>query len=176
MQRTVSLGDHNGQAMIPTLITHTVEERTVDGSSGTREERVLQADAGMTPGEGKMYPIQRTVTLEWKSPDGQEHSRAETSSMFTIGVAPDGQLHMNRQVAAVRRVADGVIEIVQETAEINPGAKTDRPRTIEKKTEISRRGAAGQFETSTVVEAPNSSGAMQPFWRSNSRGLNRGRD
>lgn len=35
--------------------------------------------------------------------------------------------------------------------------------TCRENTEISRRGAAGQFETSTVVEAPNSSGAMRPF-------------
>lgn len=76
----------------------------------------------------------------------------------------------------MRRVADGVIEIVQETADINPGARTDRPRVIEKKIEISRRGAGGQFETQTIVEAPNSSGAMQPFCISNARGFKSGKE
>ena len=177
VQRTVSLGDHTGHAIIPTLVTHTVEEQTGNVGSRTKEERVLRADTGKTPGEGQMLPVERTVTLEWSSPDGEEHSRAETSLMFTIGVAHDGELHMNRQVSTVRQVmADGSTQIVQGVAEINPGAKSDRPRSIEKKTEISRRGAAGQFETSTVVEAPNSSGAMRPFWRSNTRGFNRSND
>jgi hypothetical protein len=40
--------------------------------------------------------------------------------------------------------------------------------------EISRRGADGQFETRTIIEEPNGSGAMQPFGISNTRGFRRG--
>jgi len=174
VQRTVSLGDHNGQAMIPTMITHTVEEQTGNAGSRTKEERVLRADTGKMPGEGQMLPVERTVTLEWRSPDGEEHSRAETSLMFTIGVAPDGELHMNRQVASVQRVlADGRTQVVQETAEINPGAKTDRPQPKEERVEISRHGADGQFDVQVIFEAPDGSGSMRPFWISNTHGFTR---
>jgi hypothetical protein len=79
--------------------------------------------------------------------------------MFTIGVAPDGELHMNRQVAAVRRVwADGVTQVVEEIADINPGAKTDRPQPREKRIEISRHGADGQFDVTDTrtVQMQNS--------------------
>ncbi len=174
VQRMVSLADQSGK-FIPTLITHGVEKQT--GTSRTKEEHIARADAGKVPGEGQMSPIQRTVTQEWKAADGQEHSQADTYTLFTIGVAPDGELHLNRQVSIVSQVmADGSTHVIQHTADINPGAKTDRPRFIETRTEVSRRGTAGVFETITIVQAPNSSGTMQPFWTSDTHGFERGND
>jgi hypothetical protein len=40
--------------------------------------------------------------------------------------------------------------------------------------EITGTGPDGQFEVQTTFEAPNSSGAMQPFWISKTRGFERG--
>jgi hypothetical protein len=177
VRRTVSLGDHNGQALIPTVMTHTEEKPTAGRSSGTREERVSQSDAGMTPGEGQMSLIQRSATQEWKDSEGQEHSVAETYSMFSPGIAPDRELHMSRRVSSVRQVtADGASELIEETADINPGAKTDPPRLKTKMIEITGTGPDGQFEIQTTFEAPNSSGAMQPFWIGSTKGFERGTD
>ena len=84
---------------------------------------------------------------------------------------------MSRRVSSVRQVtADGASELIEETADINPGAKTDPPRLRTKMIEITGTGPDGQFEIQTTFEAPNSSGAMQPFWISKTRGFERGTD
>lgn len=174
VQRTISVPDSTGK-LIPTLVTNSVEKQAGASSPRSKEEEVLGADAGKVLGEGQtMSLIQRTLTKEWKDRDGQEHSLANTHSIFPLGVAPDGEMHLNREVATVRQVlADGDTQVVQEIAEA-PAANTDRPQPRQKIIEISRRGSGGQFETQTIIEEPDGSGAMQPFGISNTRGLRSG--
>jgi hypothetical protein len=170
VQRTISAPDSTGK-LIPTLVTHSVEEQAGAGSPRSKEEEVLGVDAGKVLGEGqRMSRAQRTVTQEWKDQDGQEHSLAKTYSMFPLGVAPDGELRLNRNVATVRQVLADHTQVVQEITEI-PAANTDRPQPRQKIIEISRRSSGGQFETQTIIEEPNSWGAMQPFGISNTRGF-----
>jgi hypothetical protein len=174
VRRTISVPDSAGK-LIPTLVTSSVEEQPGAGGPRSKEEEVLEAEAEKVLGEGQtMSLVQRTVTQGWKDQDGQEHSLANRYSIFPLGVAPDGELHLNRQVATVRQVlADGETQVVQEIAE-TPAANTDRPQPRQKIIEISRRGSGGEFETRTIIEEPNGSGAMQPFGISNTRGFRSG--
>ncbi len=160
VQSTASFPDPTGK-LIATQVTHAVVQRASDGGLTTVEERDA-ADPSGVPGEDRMAPVQRTVTQEWKDSGGQ-HSRTETSTAFLLGVAPDGQLHLDRQVVTVQQTAvNGDRQVLQQTAAINPGAKTDPPHPTEVIIEISR-GANGDFETQKIVEVPNSSGVMKPF-------------
>ena len=173
VQRTISVPNSTGK-LIPTLVTNSEKEKAAADSPGRYKEEVLGADAGRVLGEGEqMSLIQRTVTQEWKDQNRQEHSLANRYSMFPLGVAPDGELHLTRQVATVRQVlADGETQVVQEIAE-TPGANTDRLQPRRKIIEISS-GSGGQFETRTIIEEPNSSGAMQPSETSKTRGFRSG--
>ncbi len=174
VQHTVSYYDGNGK-FIPAVVTHTVEEQSNKGDHKRKEELVLQADAGMAAGEGRMSSTLRTVTQEWKVSNTDEHSLAETHSMFRAGVAPDRQLHMYRQVTTSREVMpNGDTQAVQDTADINPGVRTDVPQPRAKVIEITHSGADGRFETRTISEAPSSSGAMQPFSVSTTQGFRSG--
>jgi hypothetical protein len=174
VRRTISVRDSTGK-LIPTLVMNSVEKQVGAGSPRSKEEEVLGADAERVLGEGQtMSPVQRTVTQEWKDQDGREQSLANRYSMFPLGVAPDGELHLIRQVATVRQVlADGETQVVQQIAE-TPAANTDRPQPRQKTIEISRRGTGGQFETRTIIEGLNDSGSMQPIEISNTRGFRSG--
>jgi hypothetical protein len=163
VQRTIFFADENG-TFIESQVTRTVEERDSNGSGRRTLKSVSKADFGKVLGEGQMSSIQRTDTQEWNDPGGQQHSLAETHSRFTPGLAEDGQLHLNQQVATVRNIMpDGSWRVFRETSEINPGARTDAPQPRAKVIEISRRDSGDQFETHTIIEAPDSLVANQAF-------------
>ncbi len=171
IKRTIRLGTGSGK-FVTVETSSSIDEGTGNGAAtNNKEERLLRADPGRVIGEGALFPVQRTTTQTWQDPEGQQHSVAQTSSMSIPGLAPDGRLHLDRQLSTLRTVMpDGSTRFTQQLEQINPSAVSYGMQPAENIIEISSPGPSGEFEKQTVIEFSTGAGKMEPIWISKTRG------
>ncbi len=157
IRSTKLLPDGNGR-WEPSEIRESVIQK--EGKEArTEEQRVYRRDPNR-----QLSLAERTVSREWKDPNGQEQSVVETYSVNVAGATryEDGRVHLDRRLRIVRSARpDGSQEVSQQLEQRSTVAPNDGLRVTEKSVEVSRPNGRGGTETQRTVQAPDGNGQLR---------------
>jgi hypothetical protein len=157
IRSTTLLRDDNGR-WEPSEIKESVIQK--EGKEArTEEQRVYRADLNR-----QLSLAERTVSREWKDPNGQEQSVVETYSVNIGGGAryEDERVHLERRLRIVRSTRpDGSQEVSQQLEQRNTVAPNDGLRVTEKSVEVSRPNGRGGTQTQRTVKALDGNGQLR---------------
>ncbi len=157
IRSTTLLPDGNGR-WAPSEIKESVIQK--EGKEArTEEQRVYRPDS-----HRQLSLAERTVSREWKDPNGQEQSTVETYSVNIAGGVryEDERVHLERRVRIVRSTRpDGSQEVSQQLEQRSIVVPSDGLRVIEKSVEVSRPNGRGGTETHRTVQRPDGNGQLR---------------
>ena len=145
MKKTTLMPDSSGSWEVDEVKESTIKE---DGANQTSEGWILRSDS-----EGRLSEFSRTVGKETETAAGEKRNTVETYSTVIPGLAPDGNLHLNRRVTTVQKNDSVGKTSEQQIEQPNPIDPNGRLQASTKTKYIVQYGASSTQETRTIQVA-----------------------